>query len=385
MAALARSWVGRTGAWVAAVGVSLAACGSSEPSGDGIVDPGHEGGGGAAGGTTTGQPDRPGGGAPACTAPGAPALVLGGVRPTFLTVSGSDLVFINDVDERPTPQSLRQIRRIGRDGTGDVVLFSSRFEEFIANLTADETNVYFIQESSILVGGDHVSYLYRMPKAGGTPQRVSPASTGYVPDAVVFAQQAGFVFVNDTGRIFRVSLADGSETLLTKADGPRHLQLLGNVLYFMGFDGMTRLLKLPVDVPMPSAVRVGDVVGCGTFALVVTPAGIFCDIPGGVVRYDLDGTNRTLAVNGLDPEIDIATILPSLPDGDAVYLYGHTSEDGPTGALRRMSITGGPAVPIACGRDYITDVRFGSSDIYWLETRDISSFSRTFGIYRLAK
>jgi hypothetical protein len=279
------------------------------------------------------------------------------------------------------------IRRAGKDGSGDTVLYAAPKGKRVVDLHADTTTVYFLL-SETLPGGSLKAFLYSLPKAGGTPTRISAsAAKGYDSfTAQVFASQGGSLFVSSSDakqRIYRVSIADGTETLVTEREGliNTNLQLFKDEIWFTGSQGVDGIFKVPAAGAMTPPVRVG-MLNCGTLRVVATDTVILCGDPLGIRSLSLDGENPRKILDLIDDK-SLAAANPSLADGNNYYAVPVASAKVGR-PLRRQPIAGGAVTVVACDRRAMRDFSVGATDLFWIETRNDGMADKT-SIFKMSK
>jgi hypothetical protein len=360
------------GLLVLLVTIAATACSSSsspdmppvQPDGDAAA--GEEGGAGGGKPSTTGDP---------CSAAGAPTAVVSGISVSALRLSGSDLIFIDDNGGTGGVLNSRAIRRVATDGSGAALVFAGPAEKQIVSLIATADTVYFLQNESTRVTAK--ANLYRVAKAGGAAEPVSPNGKGFQADAVIFAVDETQVYLNDAHDFVRVTLATGEQTIVASVDGkPSDPQLLGDKIWFAALRGLDGVFSVPANANAATPTRAGSLT-CGPLTVSVTNNGIFCGVPGGVIRAGLDGTGKMTVADAVT--LADGSLRPSPPDGEVLYVYGGSN----AAPIYRVPTAGGPLQAMACGRGLIGQFAYGPDAIYWSE--GAGTGSATSGLYRLAR
>jgi len=361
--------------WLGTAAVGCSSSGDAPLQGDaGPQQVGEQGGSGAPGADAAMRPEQ-------CSGLATPTLLLAGVAASSLRVSGGQLVYVDADAGTGAIAKSRAIRRASVDGTANSVIYEAPANKQVVNLVVDGDVVFFLQKETLEFIGE--TQLYRVAKSGGTAARVSPASPGLSYDSSqIFGIDAGSVYLQSSSRIVRVSRADGAETVIATLDSqPTDIQLLADTIWYADGHGMFGIYRTPAAASAPlAAARLADV-PCGSLGLTVTKDGIFCSAETGIIRLDLEGKNERLVANAL--ELDDNGLVPSLPDGQTLYLYGQGGYEAPT-TFYRLPTTGGPPVAVACNRGRIVELTFDPTAIYWVERKRQGAGAVT-SIYRLLK
>jgi len=324
----------------------------------------------------------------ACTALSRPTAVLDSVNAWSLHVSGDDLVFVDrDGGEMDLLTRTASIRKVGKDGSGDTVLYVAPKGKRVVTLNTDATQVYFLL-SEVLLGGSSKAFLYSVPKAGGPPTRISAATAkGYDSErSQLFAVNGGALYVASSEgkqRIYRVAVADGVEVIVAERDGTisTSLQLFKDEVWFTGSQGIDGIFKVPAGAAMTPPMRVGTLT-CGTFRVVATETAILCGDPLGIRALTLSGENPRKILDLIDDK-QVSANNPSLADGANYYAVPVASQKIGR-PLRRQAISGGAFTVVACDRRAIRDFTVGPSELFWIETRNDGVADKT-SIFKLPK
>jgi hypothetical protein len=313
-----------------------------------------------------------GDGAPlACAAPTAEAL-LDDVAVRSLQVAGDQLVFVDDKGGVADGRAMTgAILRLDRNGGEPTTLYEAPISMSVMNLVVGGDTVYFLL--SEWVDYEHLAFLYAVPLAGGGAVRVSGTeSPGF--DWLfgrVFAVDDEFAYVVDARSnqtLLRVSLTDGSETVIAAHDGLAitQAQKLGDTIWYTPSQGIDGIWRVPVDAEDASAaVRVGT--GLCTVRMIATDKGIYCGQLLRLDKYDLDGESYATVLDLRDE--DPGAIGPSEPYGSTLYVYPLASptEGRP---LRRLDTRTDETEIVGCDLRSVRNLTVGEDDVYWVETRD---------------
>lgn len=324
----------------------------------------------------------------ACTALVSPTTVLESANAWALHVSGDDLVFIDrDGGEMDLLSRTGAIRKVGKDGSGDAVLYVAPKGKRVLTLNTDATQVYFLL-SEVLTGGSTKAFLYSVPKAGGPSTRISAAmAKGYnTENSQLFAVNGGALYVASSDgkqRIYRVAVADGAEAVVTERDGTinTNLQLFKDDVWFTGSQGIDGIFKVPAGAVMTLPARVGTST-CGAFRVVVTDTAILCGDPLGIRALTLSGENPRLILDLIDDK-QVSANNPSPADISNYYAVPVASPKIGR-PLRRQAISGGAFTVVACDRRAIRDFTVSARELFWIETRN-DGMADKISVFKLPK
>jgi hypothetical protein len=360
----------------------------------------------------------------------SPAVVLANVNVANLRLAGNDLVFVdrNVGDAFPGGGKSRAIRKIGLNGTGDVVLYAAPTNKQLADVEVAGTTVYFL-ESERLPNTLAATRVYAMPVAGGSPTLIAlhddpdmgGAGQGDQLDAIVGLDANAIYAVRGlqtAATLWRIPLAGGPETRLSTSVSSLETtsltsrpSLVDGTFYFLtskftaptNYDAIGKLAANGSN-SLPSQVGTSSCRG----NLVAYQAGLFCtgalDVgPNGanqqLSRFDLTGANHKKIFEQGDSSGNALLIGPS--DGTFIYTMQQRGTSS-GGNLWKVPVAGGPATVVACDRRKVVgrgtfetggsngafygalEMVMSPTDLAWIETRKEGS-TETTSIFRVAR
>ena len=356
------------------------ACGSDGSSkGDEIAaggnagaDDGVGGGTGAVSAGTGGGTGGTGGSSGVCRAERTPVL-LGTVNALTdeFTVHGDD-VFVVD-SGTPENGAPDRIRRLALDGSADEIVHVAELEllDFLGfSLALDDTYIYYA----------HAPGLMRVPQAGGEAEQVSLPGTDLNIADTILAADGEFAYMSrDQDSLLRISVEDGSETVLAEHDETLYdLQVFdGYIWYKLGFLAAGGIYNTPLAADGPSERAQVSTAPCAVYRMSVTEQGIVCSDNFSLLRYGFDAEEPTVLLE------ESGGVHASAPDGDKLYLYPAEATTDRT--IYAIPSAGGDRVPVACAEDAILKLSFNDDYIVWLEIAVESVDTETLSLYTVAK
>jgi hypothetical protein len=356
----------------------------------------------------------PDGGCPVVT------TVLDNVSAWSVALAGDDIVFMDmaggPVFDQGAMDHTRAIRKIRKDGTGDVVLHTAPAGSQIKDFIVQGTTIFFVEGVHQGNGLDLAS-VYSLSASGGMPQLIgahddpSNGSGGDPLDAIVAVDANAVYLVRNIlapASLFRMAIAGGAESTVHVGAIDSRPQLVGASLYFLsgGFPGMvnykgiaklgTGAMSTPTQVGM-TYCKAGITAGDWGFAC----AGAQPASDHRVFKIDPAGASAT-ELFAVSPDSSGITARVGPSDGVSVWVTGSQQSSG-AGNVYKVPLAGGAATVTACARGEIKrhgeffagggsnaaytnglDMVVSATDVIWVEKRKDMSGEHV-GIYRAAK
>ncbi len=349
--------------------LSTVACGSENSESPGEAASGgagaeNEGNGGTGGSDASSE---------TCKAEQEPVLLatLNGLTDEF-TVHG-DSVFVVD-SATPDNGVADRIRRLALDGSEDEIVHIvevTLFDFLHFSLALDDTYVYYA----------HAPGVMRVPQTGGEAEQVSLAETDFSAADTILHADGEFVYTTqDLVSLLRISVEDGSETILAEHDDRLYDPQVfdRHIWYRVGFlpGGV---YNTPLAANDASEAMQSSTAPCSLYRMSVTDDGIICSNAFSLVRYGLDDEERTTLL-----EFDESGGLhASAPDGERIYLY--PLEGASDRTIYALPSAGGNPVPITCAKDTVLKLSFNEDTLVWLELAIESVDTETISLYTARK
>lgn len=358
---------------------------------------GTSGGSTADGGTTSdgGTSDAAPSGAH-CSSSAQPAIVADPFNGLSPSLDGSDIYYVDPTlgaDLGGIKTGL--IQHIHTDGTGSETIFTPTRP--VSAATVQGTDIFFFQLEADDGTGNSPTHLYRVPRTGGSATMVSTYDFGAInleatidlPTAEyrigVFAVQGTDAFVDEVTAISRISLTDGTRTVI--ADGSTYQifypTLAGSNIVYTAVDSTASgnaLYTVPTSATSASGVRVGTQT-CGSTASAWAASwsgGWVCGRVFGLDAVDATGANKT---SFYDTKPVDSSFNPSAVDGTTFYAFGDgTGDDAdPVRPLLKMDTqTPNAGTTVLCldgGAKW--NARVSTTDLIWEQFESTGSSVRT--------
>jgi len=299
-----------------------------------------------------------------------------------LTVTATQLVYLVS---RPIPTIDALVLASGEQST----LFTSRGRRKVRSVYARGGDVFFLEDNEDVVPAKE---LFRLPAAGGTPERVG---THAFPDGDIFAVDDGYVFVwrntdQPVGSVFeRVDIATGALDVMARIEGtgtPSHVTLSGDQVFFTaGAAGSATARSVyafssSAAAATPSVLwEVGptDVCGFPQGGLAATPTKLVCGFGGVGVRERDGSAPQTIVAPNPDQGLNKLVAV----DGENAYLIGIAGPGVHDARMKRVASTGGAVSAVVCDLGAVAtrleggffpiaaehEVVVGEEDVFWVE------------------
>ncbi len=326
------------------------------------------------------QPD-----AETCTSTAVPTTIVASYPGFSLSVVDQDVYYIDPNDNA----GLGALHHVGLDGTGNGIVVNPSPSTLLYGATAVGEDILYFEEDDPSGSAIH---LYRTSRStGGAGVQVGTGTFsgfgvnilggGYAgieagQSAGVFAASATEIYVNDQSEISRVSLADGSKTViatLAGAGGIKWPALVGATVFYK--DGLGAIYSTPANATAPSGAVLGtQTCGSGNTLWMASYAGGFlCGASFGLDSIDATGTTKTHVIYTLTDKTPLQ-FNPSSVDGTTYYAL--PSLAAADGALYRMDTTSTSRVALSCAVRSVIDYHLTATDLVFVELRsDASSVS----------
>lgn len=376
--------------------ILIAACsggsgGNGGTSSDGGTSDGGNGGDGGGGGGDGG------GGGGSCSSTAHATMIADPFVGLAPSLDGSDVYYIDPTQGPDTGGGILTgvISHIKTDGTGGETIFTPTTRPIFA-ATVQGANVYFFQLEADTGSGSPM-HLYSIPRAGGTATQVSTydfsavnlETTIEAPTAEyrigIFASQGTDVFMDEVTAISRISLTDGTRTVIADGSSAQifYPTLIGTNILYTGLDGATAsndLYSVPISATTASGTKIGTQ-SCGsTTSQWASPwsGGWICGRVFGLDAVDATGANKT---SFYDTKPTDSVYNPSPIDGTTFYAFGNGSGDtnNPIRPLLKMdTATPNAGTTVLCLDPVATwNARISTSDLIWEQYESTSSAVRT--------
>ncbi|HEX7666547.1 MAG TPA: hypothetical protein VF407_18600, partial [Polyangiaceae bacterium] len=322
--------------------LALAACSGGDDSsnpGGGTPDGGPTGDGG--GGTTDGG----GPSGASCSSSATPTIIADPFNGVSPSLEGSDVYYI-DPTQGTDLGGIKTglLHHVKTDGTGDETILTPARPISAATVQGD--SIFYFQSEPDDGTGNSPTHLYKMPRTGGAGTQVSTYDFMGLTDETqidlptteyrigVFAVQGTDAFLNEMNAISRVSLTDGTRTVIAGDASTRvfYPALMGSNIVYTSLDSASAanaLYTVPISATSPSGTRVGtQTCGSTTSAWAASwTGGWMCGRLYGLDAIDATGANKT---SFLDTKPTDTFVNPSAIDGTTFYGFGNGIGGGDT-------------------------------------------------------
>lgn len=356
--------------------VVLGACsGGSTPSGGsgglggGAPNGGTGGAGGHVGSGGTAGSGGHAGSSGACVATGVANTVIASFTGYSLSVVGQDAYYVDP----GANEGRGNIRHVMLDGTGDAVIVDSP-TGIVFGVTAMGSNLfYFLADDAEAV------HMFQSPRAtGGVGTQVGTARfDGFSINILggglagimggqtlgVFAQSGTDVFVSDGAEISRVSLVDGTTTVIAMG-GPLWPALVGDTVFYKDATGV--LYSVAAAATTASATPLGTAT-CGsgrTMWMSSYTGGFLCGESFGIDKIDPTGTTKSHVIYTLMDK-NPTQFNPTQVDGTTYYALPKDSSK--LFPIYKMDVATAALTPLVCAVGLVIDYELTPTDLVYIE------------------